>query len=335
MLCSAAATLARRKGALALCVTLLTSLTLAASAPVLAQGQPRFVWAPTAFQYDNGAQPSVAVAGPTIVEVHQGEAGALWYHTGEIQPNGTVTWASSAFQYDNGYQPSVAVAGPTIVEVHEADLGVAGPLWYHTGQVQSDGTVRWAPTAFRYDNGALPSVAMSGTTIVEVHQADAPGDVGPLWYHMGQIESNGTVAWAPNAFHYDNGAQPSVALAGSTILEVHQGEAGALWYHTGEIQPDGTVKWASTAFHYDNGFLPSVALSGPTIVEVHQADDGVGPLWYHTGGIQANGTVIWAPTAFQFDTGATPRIALAGPKMINVHQADAGVGLLWYHTGSY
>jgi hypothetical protein len=289
MLCSAAVTQARRTGRFAPCLTLVTILACAGSTPVLAQGQPQFVWASSAFQYDTGALPSVAASGTTVIEVHQADAS-----------------------------------------------GDVGPLYYHTGQIQPNGTVKWASSALQYDTGALPSVAVSGTSIIEVHQADASGEVGPLYYHTGQIQPNGTVTWGSSAFQYDTGAQPSVALAGSTILEVHQGDGGALYYHTAEVQSTGTVTWASGAFQYDNGFAPRVALSGPTIVEVHQSvDNAVGPLYYHTGGIQANGTATWASSAFKFDTGATPQIALAGSRMIDVHQADSGVGPLWYHTGSF
>jgi hypothetical protein len=144
-----------------------------------AQGIPPVVWSSHgSFQYDNGEAPSVAVSGLVIVEVHQGSPGTLWYHTGKIQENGTVSWASSAFQYDNGYAPSVTISGNEVVEVHQADTGT-GPLWYHTGKINANGTVTWNSSAFQYDNGSLPSVAVSGQTIVEVHQ----GSPGALWYH--------------------------------------------------------------------------------------------------------------------------------------------------------
>jgi hypothetical protein len=123
------------------------------------------------------------------------------------------------------------VQGTTIIEVHQADSGVVGPLFYHTGQILANGTVQWAADSLNYDNGAAPSVAVSGTSVIEVHQSDASG-VGPLYYHTGKIQSNGTVTWAASSFKYDNGVAPSVAVAGSTIVEVHQGGAavGPLWY---------------------------------------------------------------------------------------------------------
>ena len=323
---------------------------LIASLPtlLLAQGQPPFNWAASSFQYDTGAQPSVAASGRNIIEVHQasapGQVGALWSHKGQVPSIGTVKWAgaSTNLQYDSGALPAVAMSGTTAIEVHQAQAaGNVGPLWYRTGKVSPSGTVKWAVNSFQYDSGAYPSVAVSGTTVIEVHQANGT-TTGPLWYRMGQVQANGSVKWAASSFQYDSGSQPSVALDGSTLIEVHQandpGVVGPLWYRTGEIQPDGTIAWASLSHQYDTGALPSIALSGPTFIEVHQADSGgtVGPLWYKTGSIQADGTATWAASALQYDNGAAPRIALTGSTMIEVHQADGTtVGPLWYHAGSF
>ena len=53
----------------------------------------------------------------------------------------------------------------------------------------------WKPTPFQYDTGVAPSVAVSGVVLVEVHQAGT--GLGPLWYHTGKIQENGTVAYGP------------------------------------------------------------------------------------------------------------------------------------------
>jgi hypothetical protein len=237
--------------------------------------------------YDNGAAPSVAVSGTSVIEVHQSDAstvGPLYYHTGKIQSNGTVTWAANSFTYDNGVAPSVAVAGSTIVEVHQGRTGV-GPLWFRTGEIQLNGTVRWdSGGAFRYDTGAQPRVAIGGSTILEVHQASS-GVVGTLYYHAGEIQADSTVVWAGSSFSYDTGIAPSIAVSGPTVVEVHQAGTGvgSLYYHTGGIQGDGAVTFSSSgAFPYDTGLAPSVAVSGPTIFDVHQSATGVSALYYHT-----------------------------------------------------
>ncbi len=93
------------------------------------QANGTLIWASSSFSFDNGSAPSVGASGPTLVEVHQGQDGQLWYHTAALQSDGTVTFSGSA-QYDNGEAPRVAVAGPTILEVHQGGTGV-GPLWHH------------------------------------------------------------------------------------------------------------------------------------------------------------------------------------------------------------
>jgi hypothetical protein len=88
--------------------------------PALAQ-TPEFVESPSAYDYDRGVAPSVAMSGTSIVEVHRGDAnafGPLWCRSGRIQPDGILNWFDS-FQYDKGSRPSVAVSGINVIEVHE------------------------------------------------------------------------------------------------------------------------------------------------------------------------------------------------------------------------
>jgi len=306
----------------------------ATPAAIRAQGIPPVVWNPGgSFSYDNGLAPSVAVSGVVIVEVHEGASGALWYHTGKIQENGTVAWAASPAQYDNGYAPSVAITGNTVIEVHQAAATGVSALWYHTGKIAGNGTVAWASSPFKYENsGIAPSVAVCGQTVIEVHQAGTTA--GPLWYHSAEIQTNGTVKWASSAHQYDNGIQPSVAVAGSTVLEVHAADVGSgpLWFHPAEIQADGTVEWASSPTQYDSGSAPSVGASGPTVIEVHQGSSG--QLWYHVVALQSDGNATFSGSG-KYDNGYAPRVAVAGPTILEVHQADTGTGPLWYHTAAY
>jgi hypothetical protein len=239
--------------------------------------------------------------------------------------------------YDNGVRPSVAVSGTNVIEVHQGTANGLGPLWYKTGQIQPNGSVRWANTAFQYDNGGRPSVAISGLNVIEVHQGTASG-FGPLWYKTGQIQPDGGVKWSSTAFQYDYGGAPRVAAAGPNVVEVHQGAAngfGPLWYKTGQILPGGDVVWNATAFYYDSGVAPSVSLVGATILEAHQGADGFGSLWYKAGQIQPGGTVAWNFTGFQYDYGVGPSIALTGAVALEVHQGGTSFGFEWYRTFSY
>jgi hypothetical protein len=124
-----------------------------------------------------------------------------------------------------------------------------------------------------------------------------------------------------------------VAVAGSTVIEVHQvgtGE-GPLSYHAAEIRANGSVVWAKKGFQYDSGLAPSVSASGPTIIEVHQVVSGVGALWYHMAGSQSSGTVKFAAKPFEYDSGEAPRASVAGAMIVEVHDSNSGVGLFLSH----
>jgi len=130
-----------------------------------------------------------------------------------------------------------------------------------------------------------PSVAISGSTVVEVH--NAVNGVGPLRYRVGQINtSSNTITWANynQAMQYDNGLNPTVAITYSDVyplVEVHNGGYGVapLWYHVGYFNEAGTITWEEGA-QYDNGMNPCVAGVGLSVVEVHDGIHGVGPMWY-------------------------------------------------------
>ena len=131
-------------------------------------------WSPTGYSYDNGGAPRVAMSGPNIIEVHQGSAnvyGPLWYKSAQFQADAQVKWAATANYYDMGASPAVALQGATILEVHAGSANVPGPLWFHAGQIQSDGNVVWDPAGTQYDTGGTPAIALSGAVGLEVHQA--------------------------------------------------------------------------------------------------------------------------------------------------------------------
>ena len=92
--------------------------------------------------------------------------------------------------------------------MHQAESG-EGALWNVNAQINSTGGVSWGD-AGQYDNGLAPSVAANGLTVVEVHQSGS--EVGPLFYHTGQLLSN-VVEWTATPSQYDTGVAPSVALA--------------------------------------------------------------------------------------------------------------------------
>jgi hypothetical protein len=241
-----------------------------------------------------------------------------------------------SFPYESGYLPSVAISGTSVVEVHQGTTNAFGPLWYRSAVIDANGTVLCSPKAIQYDMGGRPSVAISGTNVIEVHQGTANA-FGPLWYRTGQIQLDGSVAWN-DSHQYDNGGKPSVAISGHDVIEVHQGTAnayGPLWFKTGRILSNGDMAWSASGSQYDNGGAPRVAISGPNIIEVHQGTaNASGALWYKTAQLQEGSRVTWSATANYYDTGGSPAVSLAGATVFEVHAASVNaLGALWFRAG--
>jgi hypothetical protein len=253
---------------------------------------PTIAWGHS-WPYDSGWNPNVALYGTTVVEVHNGSgtAGQMWYKVGQIQSNNTIAWGHS-WPYDSGWNPSVALYGTTVVEVHNGS-GTAGPMWYKVGQVQSNNTITWG-WSYRYDQGWNPSVAVAavpgfGLTAVEVHNGS--GTPGPMWYRVGQVQSNNTITWGWS-YRYDQGWNPKVAFGlWNNLLEVHNGggTAGPMWYHWGWFTSRTTINFQGSV-NYDWGYNPSVGSDPNWLaggynypVEVHNGGGSAGPEWYHVG----------------------------------------------------
>ena len=176
--------------------------------------------------------------------------------------------------YDNGFNPRVALTGKNVVEVHNAGVGV-GPLWYHVGKLsKTNSNVQWGGSHEYESSGENPAVAISGKTVVEVH--NSVDGVGALEYVVGTLNaSDYTITWG-NTVAFDNGYNPTIAIVGTKVIEVHNAKTGVgpLWYSTGTVNAAAkTIAWA-TSSQYDNGFNPSVAASGTQVLEVHNGGSG-------------------------------------------------------------
>jgi hypothetical protein len=203
--------------------------------------------------------------------------------------------------------------------------------------------------SYEYDWGWNASVAISGSTVVEVHNGG--GAAGPMWYHVGQI-SGTVIHWGPS-YQYDNGYNPQVAMAGSTVVEVHNGgtSANLMWYHVGQVS-GSTITWGPS-YQYDTGNNPSVALTscntnanpncGLIAVEVHNGSTSAGPMWYHVGHVSGS-TVSWGPS-YNYDWGFNPSVGIqlcltnsntsCGVTVVEVHNGSGSAGPMWYHVGNW
>ena len=183
----------------------------------------------------------------------------------------------------------MAIVGTTVIEVHNAQTGV-GPLWYSTGTLNA-GTfsVNWG-TSKQYDIGFNPSVAASGTGVIEVHNGGS-GAAVPLWYRFGTRKGL-KITWQNNSWKYAaSGYNPAVAYNGEALLEVHNQDFGGvspMWYITANLT-GGLVTWDDTN-SFDNGFNPAVTLptNSSVGVEVHNGTSGEGALWYRIFSVTCN-----------------------------------------------
>jgi hypothetical protein len=242
-----------------------------------------------------------------------------------VTASAQISFGDSTELKGTGYAPRIAVDGDNAVEVFQSESG-GGELEYRTGKVGiTDGVIAWKG-AKKYQNGLAPSVAISGSYVIEVHEDGSGG----LWYLTGKVAPTGTITWAADAIEYTEGYAPSVAASGTQILEVHQGtqsNPSELYYEAAQFNPSGTVTFQGGA-SYTLGFAPSVALAGATFVEVHQ---GTSPdLWYELGTIQPGNSVKFG-SGSHFDNGYAPAVAIAGPTIIEAH--EDGEGDEFYSTG--
>lgn len=194
--------------------------------------------------------------------------------------------------YDGGTEPSIGLAGSRFVEVH---LGGANrKLWYHVGRLQN-GAIFWGGS-YNYDSGLAPAIAGNASSdVVEAHE-DSAFLVTKMWYRVAKVHDTETIGWGP-AYHYDNGAFPSLSVSGTNVVEVHQSSrvTHKLWYHVGNLNAAAkTIGWGASV-EYDNGEHASVALnSSGAVVEVHGSGAA---LWYHVGTLDAAGKRIdWGPS---------------------------------------
>ena len=230
-----------------------------------------------------------------------------------------------SYHYDNGYNPSVAANSGTVVEVHNGTSG-AGPLWYRVGKVNGS-TITWNDSHPYDNNGYNPSVAMNSfvgrdTTVVEVHNGTS--GAGPLWYRVGKVNGS-TITWN-DSHQYDNGFNPSVALAGNIVVEVHNGTfgVGPLWYRMGKLN-GGTITWSDSHKFDSYSTNPSVsaavtyttndnAIAVLDVVEVHNSNAYAGPLWFRDGELTDAddfSTISWGDP-YNYDAGWNPKIAWDG-----------------------
>jgi hypothetical protein len=376
---------------LTLALASLTTLCLAGRA---AADDVKIEWQETGVIVGTGYLPRVASDGALYGNLNVANAASIYqdatgfatfdYQTGFNRAQGTVDWNSPLTIYGEvGHEASIAVkagcvdeltcpfgspATPPLdfaIEVHQGGQDNGSELWYRIGQGNyydvrnSSSELVWASSAYPYDHGFNPTVAIDGTplgpqnpqplTLIEVHQAGV--GLSTLWYHYGAYNvgtTSSSVTWGPAVNSGFQGYAPTVSVALGLAVLVAQGSAGTLWYSLGVVNStDGTIAW-TTPTTYTNGYNPtiSIELDGGwnaiwDLVEAHQADTGAGELLYRTGAMNYGSgssyptAITWTSPDTDYATGCYPSVGIllfhifgdevyAPPSVAETHSADCG-----------
>lgn len=216
-----------------------------------------------AYVRDQGRYPAVAMNDHgQVVEVHQSEShNALWYWTGQLQPDGTVIWWHHG-RYDFGREPAIALNNHgQFVEVHRSDGD--DDLWYWTGTIGPDGDLQFTHNQ-EFDSGIRPSVAfddLDGVSFREIHRS--PSDPGQNWDWVASIgEGTGAVEWGAHGRTDDARFESADANSEAGWVSVETGEDGeaginTLLYETAAVAK-GRVRYAQIAFIDTNWGDPAV-----------------------------------------------------------------------------
>lgn len=170
-----------------------------------------------------GHTPGVALNnGNVVVSVHRTNnvlhTDRLYSRVGKV--NGTkVDWEDDE-QYDTGAFPRIALNNHgKVVEVHQGGSSESTPtkLWIRVGQVE--GKRIKLEMAHHFADGNKPTVALTDDGAIIVAWTRG----GRLSQRVGRINGT-TVSWTDNGTEFDDGKAPSLATAGSMVLQVHQSE---------------------------------------------------------------------------------------------------------------
>jgi hypothetical protein len=147
-----------------------------------------------------GQTPSVALTNDGYaVIVYEGNVfQELWYRTGLFDGNGlSVDW-NNGHHYDHGTNPYVAVnhGGDGVVEVHHGSTNWFHPnkLFIKVGRSEDEFyTITWGKSHEYESDGYLPTVAISGATVIEFHKS---AHHNRTYYRYGTYDAYAhTVSW--------------------------------------------------------------------------------------------------------------------------------------------
>jgi hypothetical protein len=214
-----------------------------------------------AYLRDKGSDPAVAINDSgLVIEVHKSEStDTLWYWTGQLQSDGSITWARHG-QYDDGKSPSVAMDNDGwIVEVHKSQI--RDTLFYRVGHMDSDLEVTWGDS-HEYDDGIEPTIRFDDLDQLELYEIHtSQTDWSQNWYWDATLDR---VNWELNFGDHD---QTSEAL---WEREAATSDAGSLQVRAGD---DGTGGTDTLQYTTDSGTDERICYPQEAFMEFQQDND--------------------------------------------------------------
>jgi len=143
------------------------------------------------------------------------------------------------YKRDRGENPSVALnAQGQVLAVHDSGTGF---LWYWSGQMNQDGTVKWLRHG-RYGTGEDPAVALNNSgRFVTVHKSE---NHDTLWAHVGRLDAGGEPVFS-TSLEYDSGVSPTVRFIdkdSDELVERHlSASTGYVWSWSVSLAPTDLV----------------------------------------------------------------------------------------------
>ena len=275
--------------------------------------------------YDNGFEPSVAVANGTVVAIQQSRLlgpRTLHYNVGALT-GGLVRFGPHR-PAGNGMEPAIAInrAG-TVVEVHETSLLSSNRMYYRVGRADVRGQTIDFGQAIYFGVGKRPRVALNepgandGGVVVEVHETSNRVWPSRKYCRVGTIDPvSRTISFGSNLPHQD-GKTPAIAINSRTAIEVFRWRAQRgnyhLWYRVGTIdRARKTIAFDAPVWYDEHADKPSVALTEDgLVIAVHQSSTN-NTLWSRVGRLNRTSRRIeWIAGKFLYLREATaPAVAI-------------------------
>ena len=178
---------------------------------------------------------------------------------------------------------SIAMLSPTTF-VEEDSWGKK--LSYRFGTLVNN-VAAWGLPHQQGVTGEQPQIAVSGSTIVDVHYDQTQG----LVYTVGKLAGSNALTWGTPTY-YDSGGSPHVAFTGpGSVVEVHYGGHGNLWYDFGTLIAATKQISFGKGVLLDSGYYPSVAANGNGVaIALHAGSSyyGYSHLYYQIGQVKGS-----------------------------------------------